>query len=150
LNDENLKTLADRLAGNFAEDIIQEVAIEICSKTDAECEKLSGYFNFWCSRMIMNMSGKRGLIRNYKKRNEVQLLTEIIADSGKEYDHEIDEAYYRTMEIIDGLHWYDRELFLLYRQEGSFRNVEKRVGINYQSVYNTVKKVKKHIKEQLC
>ena len=40
-------------------------------------------------------------------------------------------------------------LFKTYLECGTFRAVENEVGINYVSVYHTVKDVKKHIKNNL-
>ncbi len=65
-----------------------------------------------------------------------------------EYDHEIDKQFEEVNKILDGMDWYDRELFKTYVEEGSLRNVEKRIGIKYGSVWNTVDKVRKQVNEE--
>ena len=66
-----------------------------------------------------------------------------------EYDGKIDELLDRIDEILEDTYWYKRELFKLYIECGSLRKVESAVGINYSSVYNTVREVKQNIKDKL-
>jgi DNA-directed RNA polymerase specialized sigma24 family protein len=141
LEDKKLKVLAQRLGGSQWEDVLQEVAVLICEYPDPE--KLDKWFNFWCARVIMNMTSSTGQIGKLKSRRiEHCELVEF------EYDHEIDKQFEEVNKILDGMDWYDRELFKTYVEEGSLRNVEKRIGIKYGSVWNTVDKVRKQVNEE--
>lgn len=53
----------------------------------------------------------------------------------------------KIQKILDSLHWYDKKMFELYLQEGSYRKVEKLTKIGYNSVQDTVLKVRKIIKD---
>ena len=148
LNDPSLNSLAYRLAGDDKNDLIQELALIICEKDDKELEKLSEYFNFWCVRVMINMTGARG---NFTKlyRTPYIDVNDLHFDSQMEYDGKIDELLDRIDEILEDTYWYKRELFKLYIECGSLRKVESAVGINYSSVYNTVREVKQNIKDKL-
>ena len=51
---------------------------------------------------------------------------------------------------VDGWHWYDRDLFELYRHSGlSIRKIAKETGISWVSIFHTLKNCKGKIKEEL-
>lgn len=52
----------------------------------------------------------------------------------------------KVQKILDDLHWYDKKMFELYLQEGSYRKVEKLTKIGYNSVQDTVLKVRRILK----
>lgn len=144
-NDPSLKGLSLKLAGELSNDLLQEIGLVVCKKTDSEIEKLSGYFNFWCVRTMMNMCSNGKFKKNYQEGyldyNELKFSVD--------YDHEQDEQIERIESLLDGLHWYKRDLFKLYLECGSLRKVEAEVGIDHCSVSATVREVKKEIKEKL-
>lgn len=148
INDPSLNALAYRLAGGDKNDLLQELALIICEKTDEELEKIEDYFNFWCVRVMINMTGKRG---NFTKQYRPERINyeEISFYHDLEYDGEIDDVLDKVDEILKGVYWYKRELFKLYIECGSFRKVESEVGINYLSVFHTVKDVKNQLKDKL-
>jgi len=148
LNDPSLNSLAYRLAGKDKDDLIQELALLICEKTDEELSKVSEYFNFWCVRVMINMTGARG---SFTKQYKTKYINpeDVNFNYGLEYDASIDDMLDRVDDILEGVYWYKRELFKLYVECGSYRKVEKEVGINYLSVFHTVKDVKQKIKKRL-
>ena len=148
LNDPSLNSLAYRLVGEDRADLIQELALIICEKEDSELEKLSQYFNFWCVRVMINMTGARGNFTKLYSKKYIN-VEDLNFDSEQEYDDSIDELLDRVEDILKGVYWYKRDLFKLYVQCGSLRKVEGEVGINYSSVYNTVREVKQTIKDKL-
>jgi hypothetical protein len=148
LNDHSLNSLAYRLAGEDKEDLKQELALIVCEKTEQELEKMEGYFNFWCVRVMINITGSCGSFT--KIFTQPKLNTEdAIFDQQLEYDHYTDERLNEVDNALQDFHWYKRELFKLYIECGSFRKVEEAVGIDHSSVYKTVTEVKKTIKERI-
>lgn len=143
LNNDSFKGLSKRLAGELHNDLIQEVALVICEKDERELKKINDYFNFWVVRTMFNMSSRSVMSKYDQKPIEPHNLIQF------DYDHEKD----KMLEAIDcelkSMYWYDRDLFLLYFEEGSLRNVEKRTGIKYGSVNKTVTKVREHLKDKL-
>lgn len=62
----------------------------------------------------------------------------------------------KAMEVIDTLPWYDREIINLYKQLGSYREIEKATyveamgtGIPWESCYSTVQKAFKKIRHEI-
>lgn len=150
INDESLKVLALRLFDNEADDLIQEIALIICQKSDEELEKLDKYFNFWAARTIMNLASKTGKLGKVRNRKfDVHEMVDF------EYEPEIDERYEEVMNILDEMYWYDRDLFLTYVKVGSLSKVTKATeykgikGINRYSVWNNLEKVRKIVKEKM-
>ena len=148
LNDQSLNSLAFRLAGENKDDLIQEMALLILEEPEEKIEKIANYFNFWCVRVMINITGKRG---SFTKKYNKQFVNaeDWYFDSEQEYDKDTDEVLDKVDEILKHVYWYKRDLFKLYLECGSLRKVEAEVGIPFVSVYNTVKEVKKTIKEQL-
>lgn len=157
VTDPSLKSLAYNLGSRVndnigsarnRDDLLQELALIVCEMTDKEREKIYGYFNFWCVRTMINMCGKRGNFTKKYARKPIN-IEEAKFDIESVYDTSIDDVLDRLDEILEGVYWYKRELFKTYLECGTFRAVENEVGINYVSVYHTVKDVKKHIKNNL-
>lgn len=144
-NDSSLRTLAERLCGGLADDLIQEVGLAICEKSEQECEKLEQYFNFWCVRVMMNMcsNGK------FKKIYEDTYLDWSELTFSYDYDKELDAKLDKVEAALKDVYWYKRELFKLYLECGSLRKVEAATGIDHCSVAATVKEVKKELSKKV-
>lgn len=50
---------------------------------------------------------------------------------------------------LDTLHWYDKKVYNLIQDEYSIRELSNKTGITYHSLYNTLRKVKEQLKEEL-
>ena len=150
MNDPSLNSLAYRLAGNDKTDLMQEVALLICEKTDSELHRIESYFSFWCVRVMINMTGKRGEFTK-KYRNKYIDADDWHFETMQDYDHDEDEMIRKVDEVLNdaSIHWYKRDMFRLYCECGSLRKVEKEVGIPFVSVFNTVKEMREIIKERL-
>ncbi len=163
ITDPSLRSLAynlsEKVNGNqgsteLRDDLLQELALIVCEKTDEELDKMSSYFNFWCVRTMIYMCGKRGeFTKKYGKK--YYIYEDVNFDIRLEYDVTVDELIDKVEGILNDIGndknrgWYRKELFKTYLECGTFRAVERDVGINYVSVYNTVKEVKNHIKDKL-
>ena len=148
VTDPSLKSLAYNLVEKNKEDLLQELALIVCEKTDKELENIHSYFNFWCVRTMINMCGKRG---NFTKLYSTKApdANELRFEYELEYDPSKDDMLDKVNDILEGVHWYKRDLFKLYYELGNYRAVEADVKIDHVSVYNTVRDVKNHIKENL-
>lgn len=61
-----------------------------------------------------------------------------------EVDEE-DERLAKVEKELNGMYWYDQNLFRLYVEEGSSRKVQNKTGIHYVSVSKVVRKVKEQL-----
>jgi hypothetical protein len=52
-------------------------------------------------------------------------------------------------EAVEGLYWYDKQILELYIKLGNYRAVEKETGIPFPSVYKTVQKATKQIRQKV-
>ena len=154
LKDPSLNSLAYRLAGENKKDLLQELALIICEKDEQELEKISNYFNFWCVRVLINMTGNNG---NFSKKYRAVRYNyeDVNFNIKQDYDHSTDELIERIEVILseiateDTRGWYKKRLFDVYLECGSLRKVEEAVGIDHSSVYLTVKEVKQKIIQRL-
>ena len=161
--DKSLRSLAanlgSRVNGNVTsiqnrQDLLQELALIVCEKNDQELAKIDGYFNFWCVRTMINMCGKRG---NFTKLYGQRYYNteDLRFDSELEYDATVDNVLDRIEDLLNEIKgaskngWYKRDLFKAYFELGTYRAVEKEIGIDHSSVYLTVKEVKQTIKSKL-
>lgn len=51
--------------------------------------------------------------------------------------------------MLEEMPWYDRELFKVYLQEGSFRNVAKATKLPLSSVYSSISQVQIKLRKQI-
>lgn len=149
-NDRDLMTAAQRIAGDKWEDVVQEIGIVLCSKTEPELEKIQPYFRFWCIRTMTNMMSRTGAIGSKEAiidRNvDVALLFDGLQDN--EANTDTDTAT-QANAILESLPWYERELFKEYAEQGTLRRVSAATKIPLMSVHRTVKSVKKTIRKKL-
>lgn len=148
VSNPSLKSLAYNLVQDDRNDLLQELALIVCEKSEPELEKMDGYFNFWCVRTLINMCGKRG---NFTKLYNPQPYNfeDLRFDSDQDYDATVDEQLEQIDDMLKGVYWYKRELFKTYFELGTYRAVEEKIGIDHSSVFLTVKEVKEHIKNKL-
>lgn len=144
----------------YAEDIVQEFYIRLHDKGRLE--------DFVFTDLTVNKSYAFLLIRSLA----IDLQREK-ARSGKQYLEDIDytkedfkvknrskdleelEAYNKVSKKIDAIienwHWYDKELFNIYRfTDLSIRGIAKETTISWVSIFNTLKKCKEIIKKELA
>ena len=86
----------------------------------------------------MATSSRSTFARKYELHQPRPRLKDIPEEEG--YDQEKEDDIALLEQILEGYHWYNRDLLLLYLEEGSYRKVEKATGIPFKSVGNTVKK----------
>lgn len=152
---ESLKLLSLKLAGELSGDLIQEVGLVICEKSDSELEVLDEWFDFWCVRTMINMTTNGKFKKKYREQylNFDELLVSFDYEETTGYfidklEVAIEETYPKSKDGESG-NMYKRELFKLYLDLGSTRKVEKEVGIDHCSVAATIRQVKEELKDKL-
>lgn len=139
---------------DYAEDIVQETYIVLTKYANEEKlfnnGKLSKGYVYFTLRSVLYQ------YHNTKKR--IQKISIDDADTAIQIPHnsQMDEqvAFYKVCQLIDdhleGLHWYDKKLFKIYRDTDlSIRQLAKETHISWVSIFNTLKNVKRGIKEEL-
>ena len=139
-------------AGDYAEDIVQEMYIRL-NKYVEEPERI----------MYKNEPNKlfvwvtlRNMVRNFQNKKDILVFTGDMV----EYDYEEELFYYeeangfeRLIEKIwdstEELHWYDKKMFEVYHTtDMSMRDIEKETRISLYSIFDTLKKTKEYVKEK--
>lgn len=82
---------------------------------------------------------RRADLDSYLEKHEV-------ADAEPEPETDLSAVH----EALDGLYWYDRQLFTLYLDEGrNISGLAKKTGIPRTSISLTLKRVKSHLKQKI-
>ena len=149
-NDRDLMTAAQRIAGDKWEDVVQEIGIVLCSKTEPELEKIQPYFRFWCIRTMTNMMSRTGAIGSKEAMIDRNVDVALLFDGLHDHEANTDtDTATQAKNILDSMPWYERELFKEYAEQGTLRRVSAATKIPLMSVHRTVKSVKKTIRKKL-
>jgi RNA polymerase sigma factor (sigma-70 family) len=138
---------------DFAEDIVQECYLTLYKYADEK--KIikngvvsRGYLYFTIRSLYFSYY-------NSKKKIKKVYLDDEETKQQVEYIDSLDEqiAYNEICTLmddhIDNWRWYERKLFLLYRDSGlSIRGIAAETGISWVSIYHTLKAAKQELKEK--
>ena len=153
LYDKEFEYVFRNIGKELWEDLRQEIAV-IVLEYDSEKiieleEKGKQVFKFWIVRICCNQTnskyGKFG--RMYASLVPVEDRVKFIKE--EEQIDNSQELADGISKIIKGLYWYDQEILKMYIELGSVRKVSKQTGIPHTSVFITIKKIRKCIKQQL-
>ena len=149
-------TMSFGLDKSAAEDIVQDMYIKIhnwLEKNDRNATimynetEVNYYFVFKTLRTLFYDSTR--------KANRAKKVPEMAPEEVSEdyiydlLDQEINEK--RIRQALDEMYWYDKKVFdLVYNQGWSMLQLSNISGISYYSIYRTIQKVKKTLKEQIC
>jgi len=150
LSDSSLTALAKRIAGQNADDLIQEVALVLLEMEEEKWLEINegGYLRWYVIRTMINMatSNRSTFARKYQLNSTEGIEFDDIPDSN-DYNFIREETLIILEELLEDYHWYDRDMLTLYFKEGSYRKVAAATGIPFKSVGNTVKKTITKLKE---
>jgi DNA-directed RNA polymerase specialized sigma24 family protein len=141
--DTEIKAVAVKYGGTDADDIFQtalERMLTLPTETKAQLIEDNGtryYFRQIVYRLCME---------RHRKPTHASLEHDPEAD---DYDPTDDNRIAAIRKELESLHWYDRDLFLLYIELGSSRKVQASTGIHYRAVCATVNKVKNELRDRL-
>jgi RNA polymerase sigma factor (sigma-70 family) len=147
--DPRLKAFARKYAGEYADDLVQDAVLILLQLEKGRIEEIheQGSLRAYAQKIIYNIRHGNG---------KSETVTDIDHITGAEFDHiqdeptnEPDPRIERTSKALQKLYWYDRDLFLLYSEMGSCREVARVTGINYVSIHRTIKKVKDELRADI-
>ena len=138
-----------------AEDIVQNMYIKIHTWSEKNKDKQSIMFNENEVNYYFVFKTLRSLFYDYTRKvsRRTKYVESVTEPLSEEYiydkiDIEIKEAHIKT--VIDKLHWYDKKVFqLVYKENISMLQLSEMTGISYYSIYRTIQKVKRKIKNNI-
>ena len=85
-----------------------------------------------------------------RKKSKVKLISLENIEPVTEIDHNnYDEVYDKLQDILKDMYWYDRKVFEIVEDGTNISELSRKSKISYYSLYNTYKKVKQKLKENL-
>lgn len=148
-NDYNeLVKAANKITGNsdLSVDLLHYAIEEMSFKENIQSIVDSGGARFYCVRIMMTQwrSQTGPFYKQYIKKGEPIQYHDV--EDKEDVTLDID----KVNEILEGLNWYDRELWKLYVESGlNYSKLSKETGIPRTSIGLTLNRVRKHIKQKL-
>lgn len=123
------------------EDLYQDTWIKILEIPEAKLIDIykKGYLLYYIYRIITSELGLWYRKNNIKKYDISLIELQVQVNIFDSLDLK------KVNDMLSKLHWYDRKLFEIYLEEGSCRKVQAKTKINYNSVQETVRKVRKKL-----
>jgi len=144
--------IVKQLGGDdYSEDIVQEMYIKLHKYSSPEkCinnGKVNKYYVFLTLKSILYS------YFNERKRIRKESIDNFYDITEPETDEDL-EAFNKLSEMIteesEKWHWYDQQIFNYYRDhKTSFRKMSEHTKISWVSLFHTIKKCKRKIKENL-
>jgi DNA-directed RNA polymerase specialized sigma24 family protein len=133
-----------------AEDIVMEMYIKLDKQVKAGTNvmynetEINYYYVYRALRnLFLDLKKKESL---YDVVSWGDLSEKLKADYRSEMIVDYDKLYEKFNKELESLYWYDRKVFELIDSGESFQNLSDKTTISYYSLYNTYRKVKKHLK----
>lgn len=154
------KACYDLVRGTFedGEDLYQEMLLALLEKGDKKLWEVwhSGGHRWYVLGLIYRLFLGKGSLWDQKYRDRLVRVdfdwerAQVVAEI---YDHEQDEREQynteRIQEALEELHWYDKNLFMVYVESKNMRRISTTTTIPYNSVRLTINKVKNKLKGKL-
>ena len=123
------------------DDLFQDTWIKILEIPEAKLIDIykKGYLLYYIYRIITSELGLWYRKNNIKKYDISLIELQVQVNIFDSLDLK------KVNDMLSKLHWYDRKLFEIYLDEGSCRKVQAKTKINYNSVQETVRKVRKKL-----
>jgi len=140
-------------AGDYAEDIVQEMYIRL-NKYVSDPERIM--YKGQPNKLFVWVT-LRNMTRQFQNKKDLMVYTGDMVDydiAEEEYDMVEAEGFEKIIdkvwEIMEGQHWYDQKMFEIYHTTGmSMRDIEKETGISLFSIFDTLKKSKEYVREKI-
>jgi hypothetical protein len=130
-----------------AEDIVQTMYILLIKNTRKGIDFMYGdEINYYYVFKLL-----RGLyVDLIRKKSKVKLVSLENIEPITEIDHNnYDEVYKKLQEILKDMYWYDKKVYEIVEDGTNISELSRKSKISYYSLYNTYKKVKQKLKENL-
>ena len=129
------------------EDLVQTMYILLIKNTQKGIDYLyKDEINYYYVFKIL-----RGLyVDLIRKKSKVKLVSLENIEPVTEIDHNnYDEVYNKLQDILKDMYWYDKKVFEIIEDGTNISELSRKSKISYYSLYNTYKKVKQKLKENL-
>lgn len=145
---------------HLQDDLKSEVILILCESSDDKIQGLhaSGGLKFYTVRIILNLIQSNTSPFYKKFRSGHEELQQIETASNQEYAGQVfslseraDKEKSEDLALleIENLYWYDKEIVKLYVKLGNYRAIEAETGIPFESVYKTVIRSCKQIRNKI-
>jgi DNA-directed RNA polymerase specialized sigma24 family protein len=131
---------------DLAEDVVQDMYLKIAKLlkkgTDISYGDDVNYFYIYktLTSIFLDYVRKNKRIANY----DFDLY-----DNPDSVQVDYIKNYEKILDALDNLYWYDRKVYEIVDSGESIRELSRKTGIAYHSLYNTYRKVKKYLKNKL-
>ena len=130
----------------IAEDIVQEMYYKIQLKLEKGLDimynekEINYYYIFKTLRTLFYDLKRKGKNITMVSMDDIHLTTS---------DVNFKEPYDKIQEELSKMFWYDRKVFEIINEGETIAEFSRKSFIHYHSLYNTYRKVKKHLKKLL-
>lgn len=136
---------------DLQDDLRQEMFLVLCEMPDEKFFQMhnDGYLKFFLVRTMLNMiKSDRSTFHN--KFRKVYTEVDMTMERSEEQDHDFEELSFKLRKSLDVLHWYEKEIFRLYSENGkNILKLSRETKIPYRSLFNTVRKVRIYLKYKI-
>lgn len=136
---------------DLRDDLKSEMFVVICEMSDEKFFDLyeKKILKFFLVRTMLNMikSDRSTFAKKFR-----QIFIELSAGYNEKPDESKENEQIQIDNVskaMDGLHWYERELFKLYSQHRNISLLSRETGIPYRSISKTIFDVKRKIKSKM-
>ena len=134
----------------YSEDVVQDMYLKVYNNNNILNHKgqVNKYYVYLALKSVL-----LDYFRKRSKQNNVNIDDHSYIKESNDVERE--EAYHKlTLKIdeqVNNWHWYDKDLFELYRHSGlSIRKIADETTISWVSIFHTLKDCKGKIKEELA
>lgn len=129
------------------EDLVQTMYVLLIKNTQKGIDYMyNDEINYYYVFKIL-----RGLyVDLIRKKSKVKLISLENIEPVTEIDHNnYDEVYNKLQDILKDMYWYDKKVFEIIEDGTNISELSRKSKISYYSLYNTYKKVKQKLKDNL-
>ena len=135
----------------LVDDIVQDMYYKLCKIDKEEGNLCRISYNGNVNMVYMFSMISNAITSEHRKKKHLDFIEEM---HDLPVEDKFNEAPYHNLvneinETMLEMHWYDRQLFLLYVNSGkSMRRIASETGISLTSINNTIQNVKRTIQEE--
>lgn len=140
---------------DYAEDIVQEMYIKVHKYTSPEKifnkdgSLKKGYIFFVLKSILHDYRDAKSKVR----KESLDVVSYKLTDEPNFFESAYEVFLDKMDDEIDSWHWYDAQLFNLYKSEYkrelSLRKIAKGTGISWVSIHNTIKRCREKLVDKL-
>lgn len=146
------KGIAKMKPEDLQDDLRQEMFLVLCEMPEEKIVQMhrDGYLKFFLVRTMLNMmkSDRSTFYNQFRK-----VYTEWdsnVETKLKEDSEDFEEMSHKLTRSLDVLHWYEKEIFRLYSENGkNILKLSRETKIPYRSLFKTVRKVRTYLKYKI-